>query len=201
MSMVGRDLIFQKRFDEAVAMLEDSRAIQERVYGATHPKVANILNELANVALQRGRLDEAEVRFLRVVQIYKATYGDRHYRVALALSNLASVYLNRKDYSRAEALYREAIVLYGQTLPADHSFVGIARIKLGRVLVREKRYREAEAQSLEGYKIAIKQTSPSVVWAQSARQDLVTIYEALHHPEKAEEFREKASAETALGRR
>jgi serine/threonine-protein kinase len=141
------------------------------------------------VALQRDRLDEAEASFQRVVEIYKAAYGDRHYRVALALSNLASVYLNRKEYPRAEALYREAIARYGQTLPAEHSYVGIAQIKLGRVLVREKRYQEAEPHSLAGYGIVMKQASPSVVWAQSARQDLVAIYEALHEPEKAAGYR------------
>ena len=200
MSMVGRDLIFQKRFDEAVAMLEESVGIQERVYGPKHPKVANILNELANVALQRERLDEAEARFQRVVEIYRAAYGDRHYRVALALSNLASVYLNRKEYPRAEALYRQAISLYGQTLPADHSYVGIAQIKLGRVLVREKRYQEAEPHSLAGYQIVMKQASPSVVWAQSARQDLAAIYDALRQPEKAAQYREPSGAATVAKR-
>jgi serine/threonine-protein kinase len=185
LSMPGRTLIFEKRMDEAVAVLEQSLKIQEGVYGPAHPKVANILNELANVALQRGRLEEAEPRFRRMVDIYKKAYGDKHYLVALSLSNLASVYLNRKDYRGAEALYREAIARYGQTLAPDHLYVGIARIKLGRVLVREQRYQEAETDTLAGYSILMKQASPSVTWLQSARQDLVTIYEALHSARKS----------------
>src|SRR4051812_22057396 len=43
---------------------------------------------------------------------------------------------------------------------------------------------EAEEHTLAGYRILTKQTSPSVTWVKSARQDLVTIYEALQQAEK-----------------
>jgi serine/threonine-protein kinase len=67
---------------------------------------------------------------------------------------------------------------------------GIAHIKLGRALVRQKRYAEAEGHTLAGYDILIHQTSPTVSWLQSARKDLVTIYDALNQPEKAAQFRQ-----------
>ena len=189
LSMLGRSLVLQKRFDEAAPMLQRSLAIQEHVYGPAHPKVANILNELASVSLQRNRLDEAEPLFQRVVEIYRKAYGDRHYRVALAISNTASVYLNRKQYARAEAMYRDAIERYRQTLPAGHAYIAIAEIKLGRVLVFERRYGEAETHTMAGYRELAKQANPSVSWLQSARKDLVAIYEALHEPEKAVVYR------------
>ncbi len=189
LTMLGRALIRENRFDEAVNLLERALAIQERSYGPLSPRVAGVLNELASVALQRGRLKEAESQFRRMSDIYKAAYGERHYLYALSLSNLASVYLDRKDYARAERIYRDVIARFTAALSEDHLYTGIAQIKLGRALVRQKRYAEAEEHSLAGYRILTKQTSPSVTWLKSARQDLATIYDALSQPDKAANFR------------
>jgi eukaryotic-like serine/threonine-protein kinase len=79
---------------------------------------------------------------------------------------------------------------YSETLPPNHMFMGIAHIKLGRTLVREHRYADAEPESLAGYEIVSQQANPSVSWLKSARQDLVTIYDNLHQPEKAKKFTE-----------
>jgi eukaryotic-like serine/threonine-protein kinase len=197
LTMLGRALVHQNRGDEATALLQQSLAIRERVYGGNHPTVASTLNELGSIALQRDRLDEAEAYFRRDLEIYRAVHGDKHYLTGIALSNLGSVYLARKDNSRAEVLFGQAIDIYGRTLPAGHLYTGIARIKLGRALVRQQRYREAETQSLAGYNILIKQTSPSVSWLHSARQDLITIYEGLHQEANADPFRSQLAAEKA----
>ena len=191
LSMLARALVFQHRYDEGVSLTEQALAIQERVYGPNHPRVANVVNELGTVALQRGNYDEAEARFRRMADIYRTVYGEGHYLYALANANIASVYLAQKDYARAEELFREVLRLYTQALSADHQYTGIAQIKLGRALVGEKRYEEAETHILAGYQILSKQTSPSASWLQSARKELVTIYEALNQPEKAAQFRKE----------
>jgi serine/threonine-protein kinase len=180
--------MFQGHYDEAVELFERSLAIQERIYGPVHPRVASALNELGGAALRRGNLDEAIARFTRMAEIYRALYHDRHYLIGLALSNLASVYIEKKDYARAEQLFREVIRRYSETLPSNHLFMGIAHIKLGRTLAREHRFADAEPESLAGYEIVSKQANPSVSWLKSARQDLITEYEALHQPEKAKRF-------------
>ena len=189
LSMLGRALVFEQRYDEAVSLVEQALAIQERVYGPMHPKVANVLNELGTVALQRERFDEAEMRFRRMAEIYKSAYGEHHYLYALAYANLASVYLARKDYVHAEKMFREVVERYTEALSADHLYTGIGQIKLGRALAGEKHYADAETHLLEGYKILTKQTSPSASWLQSARKELVNVYEALNEPEKAAQFR------------
>ena len=187
-TILGRALMFQGHYDEAVELFERSLAIQERIYGPVHPRVASALNELGGAALRRGNLDEAIARFTRMAEIYRTLYHDRHYLIGLALSNLASVYIEKKDYARAEQLFREVIRRYSETLPSNHLFMGIAHIKLGRTLAREHRFADAEPESLAGYEIVSKQANPSVSWLKSARQDLITEYEALHQPEKAKRF-------------
>ena len=198
LSMLGRSLVFQKRYDEAVNLVEQALAIQERVYGASHPKVANVLNELGTVALQRGKFDEAASRFSRMVEIYKSAYGEHHYLFGLALANLASVYLAQNEFSRAEQMFRKVIQCYAETLAPNHQFRAIAEIKLGRALTGEKRYSEAERETLAGYKMLLKQTSPTVSWLQSARKDLVTIYEAENQPEKAGAFRAQLTGKSTV---
>jgi eukaryotic-like serine/threonine-protein kinase len=190
LSMLARSLVFEKRYDEAVSLTERALAIQERVYGPMHPKVANVLNELGTVALQREKWDEAEARFERMAEIYKSAYGEHHYLYALARANLASVYLAKKDYPPAEKMFREVVQRYTEALSANHLYTGIGQIKLGRALAGEKKYAEAEEHLLEGYKVLGKQTSPSASWLQSARKELVTVYEALDQPEKAARFRD-----------
>jgi serine/threonine-protein kinase len=187
--MLGTVLGAENQYEEAAGVLERALAIRRRVYGEVHPRVANVLNDLGLLALKRGRLDEADARLHRVLDIYKSVYGEHHYLVALALSNLASVYLARAEYADAEHLYRESVARYTEAVSSDHIYTGTARIKLGHALVVQKRYAEAEPEMLAGYQIVARQASPTFMWLQTARQDLVTIYDALHQPERAATFR------------
>jgi serine/threonine-protein kinase len=189
MTILAQALSYQHRYDEAAVLLQQSLAILERAYGRVHPRVAFALNELGNVAIRQGKLDGAEADFSRVVDIYRSVYDDQHYQIGLAQSNLAGVYAKRKEYVRAERLFREALQRYAKTLPAGHLNVGITRIRLGGALAGQHRYAEAKLESLAGYEILMKQTSPSVSWLQAARNDLVEECNALNEPDKAARFR------------
>lgn len=194
LTVLSRTLINQKRYDEAVEALEKALPIDEKAYGPVSRQVASALNELGNAAMKREQYDAAEPRFRRMVEIYRAVYNNRHYLIGIALSNLAGVYVARKDYGRAEQYYQEAIDIFAETLPADHLNMGIAQIKLGRALVRETRFSEAEPHLMAGYAILAKQASPSLVHLQNARQDLVSVYDALRQPEKAKKFQAELAA-------
>jgi serine/threonine-protein kinase len=189
LTVLGRTLIYEKRFDEAVAALEKALPIEERAYGPVSRQVASALNELGNAAMNRHQYDDAEPYFRRMVDIYRAVYNNHHYLIGIALSNLAGVYVGRKEYARAEQFYGDAIHAFAETLPANHLNMGIAEIKLGRALVLQSRFSEAEGHIVTGYAILSKQASPSSVHLQNARQDLVSVYDALKQPDKAQKFR------------
>jgi serine/threonine protein kinase/tetratricopeptide (TPR) repeat protein len=188
MTVLGRSLNAQGRFNEAADMLREALGIQERVYGKVHPRVASALGELGKVAMQQGKLDEAEADFRRQADIYREVYKGKHFYIGAALSNLGGVYMERKQYARAEQSFRDALKIYAETLAPDHLNVAIARIKLGRALIPQQRDADAEAETLAGYGILMKQTSPPATWLQNARKDLVEEYNALHQPEKAAKF-------------
>jgi serine/threonine-protein kinase len=188
-TILAQALLQQSHYDEATALLRQALATQERVHGPVHPRVAFALNELGMVALRRSRLDEAEAAFARTLEIYRTVYAGKHSRVGVAMANLASVYLAQEELARAERLFGEAIELYSALLPADHLNIGIARSKLGRTLVRQRRYKEAERELLAGLSILLRQAGPSSSWLRTTRADLVTVYDALEQPEKAEQYR------------
>ena len=200
--VLGRVLQYEKRFDEAEAMLQKALPIEERAYGPVSRQVASALNELGNIAVGRGQYTEAESRFRRMVETYRAVYNNHHYLIGIALSNLASVYVAREQYTQAEEIYKQAIRVFMDTLPPGHLNTGIAQIKLGRALVKQRRYSEAEAVITSGYAILSKQASPSMGYLQKAREDLITVYDALKQPEKAQQYRaEMAAADSKVASR
>ena len=197
LTALAESLTYENKYDEAVSSLNQALAIQERVYGPAHPSVAETLNELGNVASMRDHLDEAEARFQRAADIYRTVYGDHHYLVAIALSNVAGITYDKKDYPRAEQLFRDVIRRYKETLPADNVNLAIAHIKLGRTLLHDNRYKDAEPETLAGYEILIKQSSPSTSFIRAARKDLAAEYEALNQPQQAARFRAELAAAAA----
>src|SRR5260370_13341930 len=141
--------------------------------------------------------DEEEARFQRADDIYRTVYGDHHYLVASALSNVAGITYDKKDYPRAEQLFRDVIRRYKETLPADNVNLAIAHIKLGRTLLHDNRYKDAEPETLAGYEILVKQSSPSTSFIRAARKDLTAQYEALNQPQQAARFRAELAAAAA----
>ena len=197
LTALAESLTYENKYDEAVSSLNQALAIQERVYGPAHPSVAETLNELGNVASMRDHLDEAEARFQRAADIYRTVYGDHHYLVAIALSNVAGITYDKKDYPRAEQLFRDVIRRYKETLPADNVNLAIAHIKLGRTLLHDNRYKDAEPETLAGYEILVKKSSPSTSFIRAARKDLAAEYEALNQPQQAARFRAELAAAAA----
>ncbi|MGH9660867.1 MAG: tetratricopeptide repeat protein, partial [Bryobacteraceae bacterium] len=112
LTMIGRSLLRQNRFDEAVEVLNEALTIRERVYGKVHPAVASTVNELGSIALQRAQYAEAEAEFRRMIDISATVYKDKHYLIGIAQSNLASIFLARGDNRDAESLFRQAIAMY-----------------------------------------------------------------------------------------
>ena len=197
LTMLGRALIYEKKYDQGQEALQSALAIEEHVFGPMHPAVADTLNELGNIASLLDDYDQAEARFQRVADIYRKVYGDHHYLVAIALSNVAYVYLNRKDYGRAERLFRDVVRRFTETLSANNVNTGIARIKLGRTLLRERRFADARTETLAGYENLMSQANPGVSFLQAARKDLAADYDAMGDRQSADRYRaELAAAQT-----
>jgi serine/threonine-protein kinase len=183
--MLGRALVPQEHFDEALEVLRRALAVQRATFGDAHPRVASVLNELGNVALKRQAFDSADAYFVRMAEVYRAANGDDHFTVAVALSNRATVFNDQKQFGRAEIIYRDVVRRFTKAQGASHMNTGIARIKLGRSLIRQRRWAEGAAESEAGHDIVAKQAEPGVSFLQAARKDLAEAYTALGKPDLA----------------
>ncbi|MBA3341420.1 MAG: tetratricopeptide repeat protein [Gemmatimonadaceae bacterium] len=129
-----------------------------------------------------------------MAQIYRTVHKDKHYVIGVALSNLAGVYHKRQRYSEAEQLFRDVLRRYGTELAADHQLVDIARVRLGTALVPQRKYADAERELLAGYQILIKQSTPPPAWVESARKELVAVYDSLDRRADADKVRAELAA-------
>lgn len=192
--MLGRVLLKVDQIPEAVTLLEHALAIQERVHGPVHPRVASALNELAWVDGERQEYAKAEARFRRMIEIYRSVYSGEHYLQATALGNLASMIGRQDDFVRAERLMRQAVGIFERTQGPTHVNTGIGRVKLGRTLLRQKRYADAERETRAGYDILKGQVDPSMSFLVSARTDLAEAYDGLGQSDQAATMRAEIEA-------
>jgi serine/threonine protein kinase len=188
-TILGKYLIAEGRAEEAIPVLRESLAALENHYGKVHPRVALAVGELGLGLQHQGNLDEAEADFRRQANIYRSVYGDKNQQLGAAVANLAGLYADRKDYAKSEQLYRDALTLYVDSLPAGHLNIAIAHVRLGGVLFRDKRYSDAEAESRAGYELLMRQSTPPARWVQTARNDLLSEYDAMDQSEKAAKIR------------
>ena len=113
--------------------------------------------------------------------------------VAVAYSNLGSVCLEKNDVPCAEKMYRDAVSRL-DAYSANSFNDAVAHLKLGRALLREGRYAQAEPESMFGYKYLVANVAPNDHFLVIARKDLASIYDGLHDPAKAAQFRAELEA-------
>jgi tetratricopeptide (TPR) repeat protein len=82
---------------------------QRRIFGPDHPSVASTLVNLAEVAQQRGDLDEAYTLLHEALDGQRRIFGPDHPSVASTLVNLAEVAQQRGDLDEAYGLLLEGM--------------------------------------------------------------------------------------------
>jgi len=189
-NILARILAQEGKYVEAAPMLQEVLPILEQAFGKSHLYVALALDSMGTLELMRGDLAAAQGHAERAVAIDKALFGDSNHNTAVVKAHLAQIFIKKEQYDRAEPLLRETVkALTERSLPGNLS-VGGAQALLGRVLLREKHYRESGEQLTAAYAILAKQPGTSYLkMLQQTREDLATVYEALHQPDKAAKFR------------
>jgi CHAT domain-containing protein/tetratricopeptide (TPR) repeat protein len=131
------------KLTEAVAALEKVLALDRELYGNVHEEVANALEQLADLHLEREAFDRARTARQERLEIRKKLSGEKHYTVTDARLDLADVdflaRLSREERGRvreARALNERMPELYrqgkfGEALPLARKSVALCRQVLG----------------------------------------------------------------------
>jgi len=101
----------RNRTDRALELYERARGIAETKLGAHHPRVAYVLDELAQTHQRLGRSAEARRLFARALAIREGAFGPEHPEIANSLMKLARLDydLGQRDSALQRALRSEAI--------------------------------------------------------------------------------------------
>jgi DNA-binding winged helix-turn-helix (wHTH) protein len=124
------------------------------VEGDREPKAlrAQLLIEMGDAALIKGRRNEALAHFKQALQLHTEMYGDGHPRVGPVLSMLANAFVWNEDYLQAESTARAAIQAFASLSELNPDRIDAIH-RLGEVLIERENLQEAR-QHLE-YSLAL----------------------------------------------
>src|SRR5436190_10234040 len=97
----------------AERLLEEALETGERAFGADHPSLAPVLNELSRLHLRQSNHVRAEAVLERLLRITRSK-GEQHPDVATALTGLALLKRALGDDTAAEERFREALSIREQ---------------------------------------------------------------------------------------
>lgn len=130
--------------------------IREKVFGLSHPAVAQSLNGLGRLYFSWSKYELAEDYYQRAYAVYIHFFGEEHPDSAQALHDLAHLYANRKRYEEAEPLFKKVLASREKLLGPEHPDVGTTLKDYSLLLYSLKRSKEAKPYGARALKIREK---------------------------------------------
>ena len=131
-NVLGTLHVHTGELEAAEAEYRRALALRQRATGATL-KIAGIYNNLGNLLVRRGALDQAAEALERSAALYGEELGPSHPSVAIPWSNLGEVFGRRGEWTAAQASYRRARTILVAALGPEHFNVGVVDNNLGDV--------------------------------------------------------------------
>jgi CHAT domain-containing protein/tetratricopeptide (TPR) repeat protein len=158
---LGRIRHAQARYAEAEALFEQALASLRRSSQPEHRMlVATVINNLAVVAQDQGKLTIAETRLREAIAIQERMLGPESIAVASYLGNLAEVHTRQGRYAEAEGLMRRALQITEKALGPDHIDMSIRLGNLAILLTYRGRTDESEGLHRRALAITEKTLGP-----------------------------------------
>jgi len=124
-----------------------------RRHGADSLDVAESLNELATIAYDRGRYDEAGEYFEQSLAVFERRLGPKSLRGAALRSNLATVFAQQGRWDEGQQMFTRALAVQRERLGPGHPRVAISLAGLAAIAQRQERLAEAESLYTEVLRI------------------------------------------------
>jgi serine/threonine protein kinase/Flp pilus assembly protein TadD len=142
-------LRWTRRNSEAEGVFRETLGIQERTYGAGHPRLAVTQIDLASVLEFQGRCDEAYGLYQEAIQIQRHASGARSMAVGTTLNNLGGLLRKTGRLAEAQEALEEAISIYREELGESHTWIIVARSNHVMLLIARGDYAAAETEIVE----------------------------------------------------
>jgi tetratricopeptide (TPR) repeat protein len=136
LNQAGLYLSSRAEFIESKLLYERALAIDEAIYGPSHPDVAIDVNNLGYVLKSLGDLAGAKAHFERALAIGEAAFGPDHPQVAIFANNLGNMLQDLGDLAGAKAHYTRAVKIFSERLGENHPNTVTVRRNL-EILLKE----------------------------------------------------------------
>ena len=115
-----------------------------RLYGPTHPKVADVLINLGASQTDRGRYVDAEPHYRQALDLLVSFHGPDHFRTASATTMLARALVYQKKLDEGVPLLQQALKVQERVNGPVHPRVASAVNDLGAAALLQNRLDDAE---------------------------------------------------------
>lgn len=133
------------RYGEGEQLMRNALDIDATAYTRPHMHLAWHLNDLGNVLMLEGKLDDAAAAYAKSIAVNQALAPAGALNEAVSLANLARVRFRQGAYAEAETGFRDAVDRKQRLLGADYADNGRGydRANLAEILVARGRLDEA----------------------------------------------------------
>ncbi len=142
----ANDLRELGRYGEAATLLEQSLAHTIEIHGANHPRVAEVIEALANVRSSQGQQDEALRLSREALALIERVHGEDSLEVAKVLNNLAIMLDESGRFGEAVEVLERARAIFTRFEGEQSRTVAYVDVNLGQALHNLGRYDEAAAR-------------------------------------------------------
>ncbi len=189
----------QGKYDEAERLYLQALAIARKSPDSEGTE-ADILNDLADLYLEKGDVTSAESLIREAVSIHRNLPTSQGWPFMHVLITLGEVLAAKGDPQGAQAALREALALQQKTLPEKDWRRAYTESLLGRCLVDLHQHEEAEPLLRRGYSVLQANRGDGDEYSVRALRGLVDLYEGWGKPDLAAEYRAKLEGLPPRGR-
>ena len=148
------------KYKEALEHHQEALEIRIRLYGQTHPQVAESLNNVGACLDCLGDYTQAIGYYKRALRIRQNTLGPDHPDVGQSLYNLGFVSVEQGAFTQAILFFGQSRSIYERSVGIDHYVLGIIHSNLGGVFRKRKEFNLANEHYRESLRILIASLGP-----------------------------------------
>jgi len=144
------------QYPEALAALQRSLQLTEKVLGVDHVRRASLLGSLGNVYRRAGRSEEAIRVILEAIALRERVSGPTHPLTGILHYSLAQTFTRLNQLDQAERHAKRALEIYTAAYGPEHSETSTAYDLLGEVYLTKDQYPEAREAYQKGLELKEK---------------------------------------------
>ncbi len=144
---IGTGYYYLGDFEKAIEGFEESRKMNEEIFGKEHQRTASALFNIGATKLELEDLDGALEAFQTCVYIYEKLYGANHVYTADAYDYVGRVLNEKKDKEKALEMYKKALDIRISCKGDSHPDVAVSLNAIGLL----QRDREEYANAINSF--------------------------------------------------